>query len=90
MRARIESAEEFVNEFMLFRALHPARRRRREYQPGTYRYRPGPTPKLNVDREMLKEMYLDLGMTAGQIGEMYEVSGSTVRRMLKRYGITKE
>ena len=87
MRVRIESAEEFVDEFMLFRALNPTRRKIRA---DSVRRKSGPPKKLTASREQLREMYIIRGMSARQIGEMYGVCAVTVRRALKRYGIRKE
>ena len=87
MRVRIESAEEFVDEFMIFRALHPARRKIRA---DGIRRKSGPPKKLTASREQLREMYIGYGITAKKIGQLYGVHENTVRRMLKRYGITKE
>lgn len=87
MRVRIESAEEFVDEFMLFQALHPARRKIRA---DGIRRKSGPPKKLTASRERLEEMYVGYGITAKKIGQLYGVHENTVRRMLKRYGITKE
>ena len=86
-KTRIESAEEFADEFMLFRALHPARRKIR--MDGVRR-KSGPPKKLTASSEQLREMYIIRGMSARQIGEMYGVCAVTVRRALKRYGIRKE
>lgn len=87
MRVRIESAEEFADEFILFRALHPARRK---IQADGIRRKSGPPKKLTASREQLREMYIGYGITAKKIGQLYGVHENTVRRMLKRYGITKE
>ena len=87
MKARIESAEEFVDEFMLFRALHPTRRKIRT---DGIRRKSGPPKKLTASREQLREMYIIRGMSARQIGEAYGVCAVTVRRGLKKYEIRKE
>ena len=87
MTVTIESAEEFDDEFMLFRALHPARRKIRA---DSVRRKSGPPKKLTASREQLREMYITRGMSARQIGEMYGVCAVTVRRALKKYEIRKE
>ena len=87
MRVRIESAEEFVDEFMLFRALHPTRRK---ILADGIRRKSGPPKKLTASREQLREMYIARGMSARQIGEAYGVCAVTVRRALKKYEIRKE
>ena len=86
-KTRIESAEEFADEFMLFRALHPARRK---ILADGIRRKSGPPKKLTASREQLREMYIGYGITAKKIGQLYGVHENTVMRMLKRYGITKE
>ena len=87
MSERIESAEEFVEEFLWYRLRHSARSRKRPeilIKPK----RPGPKPKCTV--EELRRMYLDEGKMAKEIAAMYKMSESGVRGMLKRHGIKKE
>lgn len=83
--SRIESAEEFVQEFDLYRFLHPPRRRKRAMKrPGHAggTNRPGP--------DELRCIYLTEGKTAKEIAEKYDVSVPTVKRWLKIYGIRRE
>ena len=89
MSERIESAQEFVEEFLLYRFLHRQRRRKCLKTPLTPK-RPGPQPKCTASKEELRRMYLDEGKTAKEIAAMYGMTVSGVRGMLKRYGIRKE
>ena len=87
MRERIESAEEFVEEFLLYRFLSQQRHRKSQktlIKPK----RPGRKPKCTA--EELRRMYLNEGKMAKEIAEMYGMTVSGVRGMLKRYGIRKE
>lgn len=87
MSERIESAEEFVEEFLWYRFQHPVRSHKR---PKTLikPKRPGPRPKCTA--EELRRMYLDEGKMAKEIAAVYGMSESGVRGMLKRHGIKKE
>lgn len=89
MSERIESAQEFVEEFLLYRFLHRQRRRKSLKTPIKPK-RPGPQPKCTASKEELRRMYLDEGKTAKEIAAMYGMTVSGVRGMLKRYGIRKE
>ena len=89
MSERIESAQEFVEEFLLYRFLHRQRRRKSLKTPIKPK-RPGPQPKCTASKEELRRMYLDEGKTAKEIAAMYGMTISGVRGMLKRYGIRKE
>lgn len=86
---RIESAQEFVEEFLLYRFLHRQRRRKSLKTPIKPK-RPGPRPKCTAGPEELRRMYLDEGKMAKEIAEMYGMTESGVRGMLKRYGIRRK
>ncbi len=82
---RIESAEEFVQEFDLYRFLHPPRGGKKPIKKSARTgcaNRPAP--------EELRRIYLAEGKTAKETAEKYGVSVPTVRRWLKIYGIRKE
>ncbi len=89
MEMRIESAEEFAEEFMLYRLLYPQGRPRR---PKTLikPKRTGLKQKCTISPEELRKMYLDEGKTAKEIAGMYGMTESGVRGMLRRYGIRRE
>lgn len=44
---------------------------------------------LGLDKEQLRSLYLDQGITPNTIGKMLGVSGQTVRNYLKKYGMMK-
>lgn len=87
MMRKIRSADEFVEEFIYYRYTHPVRRK---ILADGIRRKSGPPKKLTASSEQLREMYVGYGITAKKIGQLYGVHENTVRRMLKRYGITKE
>lgn len=87
MMRKIRSADEFVEEFIYYRYTHPVRRK---ILADGIRRKSGPPKKLTASREKLREMYVEYGITAKKIGQLYGVHENTVRRMLKRHGITKE
>lgn len=89
MRERIESAEEFVEEFFWYRSRHPARSLKQP-KPLIKPKRPGPKLKCAAGPEELRRMYVDEGKMAKEIAAMYGMSESGVRGMLKRYGIRRE
>lgn len=86
MSERIESAEEFVEEFLLYRFLNQ-QRRRKSLKTLIKPKRPGPRPKCTA--EELRRIYLDEGKMAKEIAEMYGMTVSGVRGALKRYGIRR-
>lgn len=84
MGVRIESAEEFVEEFIWFRMLHPTGRKANRKKSEIYcRNKRGP----EVDE--LNRMYNGLRMSAAQIAKECDISQSYTRALLKKYGIRK-
>lgn len=86
MDMRIESAEEFVEEFLLCRFLSQ-QRRRKSLKTLIKPKRPGPRSKCTA--EELRHMYLDEGKMAKEIAEMYGVSTGHIRKLLSKYGIRR-
>ena len=89
MRERIENAEEFVEESLLYRFLRQQRCRKSQ-KPLIKPKRPGPRPKCTASPEELRRMYLYEGKMAKEIAEMYGMTESGVRGMLKRHGIRRK
>lgn len=89
MEIKIESAEEFVEEFLWYRSRHPARSLKKPKSLIKPK-RPGPRPKCTASQEELRRMYLDEGKMAKEIAVMYGMTVSGVRGMLKRYGIRRK
>lgn len=89
MRERIESAEEFVEEFLLYRFLR-RQRRRKPPQPLIKPKQSGPRPKCTAGPEELRRMYLGEGKTAKEIAEMYGMAAGSIRKLLARHGIRRE
>lgn len=92
MNRRIKSKEEFVEEFLLFRAIHPERKNKPQTRP-----KKKPSPKIRAnDRRRFKlnfddvvRMYLHDNMTRCEIAEQYGCSIKTVQKFLTREGIRK-
>lgn len=87
MRERIESAEEFVEEFLLYRFLSQ-QRHRKSRKSLIKPKRAGPRPKCTA--EELRRMYLDERKTAKEIAEMYGMAAGSIRKLLARHGIRRE
>ena len=89
MEMRIESAEEFVEEFLMYRFLCQ-QRHSKNLKHLIKPKRSGPKPKCTAGPEELRRMYLDERKTAKEIAEMYGMAAGSIRKLLARHGIRRE